>query len=162
MKNVSKLSFVAALFLPFVLASCGGSGGGAPEDDSPEAQAVHFRQSIMTALAYQVGHIRGMASGDMPMDEAAFKKATHDVVALSGMIVEGFIPNSTMKGSAALPDIWMNFDDFKQKDADLMMAAQALADAADQSGVDAAKGLIQPVGQACGGCHRPYRRREED
>lgn len=161
MKNVSKLSFVAAVALPFVLASCGGGSGAASEDDSPEAQAVHFRQAVMTAIAYQVGHLRGMASGDIPVDEEQFKKMTHDVVALAGMIPEGFIPNSTMEGSAALPDIWMNWSDFQQKDADLKSAAQALADTADQSGFEAAKGMIQPVGQACGGCHRPYRRREE-
>lgn len=163
MKNVStKLSFAAALVLPLLLASCGGSGGTAgQEDDSPEAQAFHYREGLMTVIAYEVAHIRGMASGDMPMDEAAFTKSTKDLVTLAGMITQGFIPNSAVKGSAALPDIWMNWDDFKQKAADLQNAAQALSDAASQNGVEQAKSLVQPVGQACGGCHRPYRRREE-
>ena len=158
-KVSTRLSFAAALLLPLMLASCG--GGAAPEDDSPEAQAFHYREGLMTVIAYEVGHLRGMASGDMPMDEAAFTKGTKDLVTLAGMITQGFIPNSAVEGSAALPEIWMNWDDFQQKAADLQMAAQALADSASQDGVDAAKGLIQPVGQACGGCHRPYRRREE-
>mgnify|MGYP002335944946 CR=1 FL=1 len=39
--------------------------------------------------------------------------------------------------------------------------AQSLADAAAANGFEAAKGMVQAVGQTCGGCHRPYRRRQE-
>jgi cytochrome c556 len=52
--------------------------------------------------------------------------------------------------------------DFQQKAADLQNAAQALADAASQNGFEAAKGMVQAVGQSCVGCHRPYRRRQEE
>jgi cytochrome c556 len=78
------------------------------------------------------------------------------------MIVEGFIPNSAVEGSAALPEVWTNMADFQQKAADFQNAAQALADAANQNGFEAAKGMVQAVGQSCGGCHRPYRRRQEE
>ena len=46
------------------------------------------------------------------------------------MIPEGFIPNSAVEGSAALPEVWTNMADFQQKAADLQNAAQALATAA--------------------------------
>ncbi len=160
MKNLStKGSLVAAFVLPLLLASCG--GGAAPEDDSPAAQAFHYREGLMTVIAWTVGRLRGMASGDIPVDEAEFTKGAHDLVTLAGMITAGFPPDSAVKGSSALPDIWMNWNDFQQKAADLQTAAQSLADTASQSGFEAAKGMVQPVGQACGGCHRPYRRREE-
>jgi len=123
--------------------------------------AFHYRQHLMETIAYKVAQIRGMEQGEIPVDAAAFTKHAGDVAALAGMIVEGFIPNSAVEGSAALPEVWTNRADFQQKAADLQGAAQALADAASQNGFEAAKGMVQAVSQGCGGCHRPYRRRQE-
>ncbi len=164
MKFSKSLTVVGLSFAALLVASCGqGGGGAAQEDDSPEAAAFQYRHGVMEAVSWKVSQMRGMAQGDVPVDEAAFKKDSQDLVTLAGMIPEGFIPNSgDVKGSRALPAIWMNMDDFKQKAKDLQMAAQAVADAASSQGFQAAKGMIQPVGQACGGCHRPYRRSEEE
>jgi cytochrome c556 len=154
------VTLLGVLLVPLTLVSCGG-GSGAAADDTPEMAAFHFRDSLMTVIAYKVAHARAMAQGEAPVDEAAFAKDAADVAVLATMIPEGFIPNSIVDGSAALPEIWMNMDDFKQKAMDLHNAAQALADAATQNGFEAAKGMVQAVGQACGACHRPYRRRQE-
>ncbi len=147
-----------------VVACGGGAGGGtaaAPVEDTPEAAAFHYRQAVMETIAYKVGQARGMAQGEIPVDEAAFAKHASDVATLAGMITEGFIPNSAVEGSAALPEVWTNMTDFQQKAADLQNAAQALATTASSQGFEAAKGMVQAVGQTCGGCHRPYRRRQE-
>jgi cytochrome c556 len=168
MKQISKpIALVGGLLLTVLLASCGqqspapgGAAAGKP-DDSPGAVAFRYRDGLMTAISWKVAQLRGMAQGDIPMDDAAFKKHAKDVVTLAGMIPEGFIPDSIVKGSAALPEIWMNFPDFTQKAMDLQNAAKALSDAAEANGAEAAKGMVQAVGQSCGGCHRPYRRREQ-
>jgi cytochrome c556 len=148
-------------FLVAGVASCGG-GGTAPVDDTPEGQAFQYRQSVMRGIAYKVAAVRAMAQGEIPVDEAKFRKDTSDVAALAGMLPEGFIPNSAVAGSAALPDIWTNMADFQQKAADLQNAAQALATAASSQGFEASKGMVQAVGSSCGACHRPYRRRAQD
>lgn len=162
---MNKLSLLGATLLPFLLISCGGQSGGgsaqAPAEETPETAAFGYRSAIMESIAYKVAQARGMAQGEIPVDEAAFQKHARDVAALAGMIVEGFIPNSAVAGSAALPDIWTNMADFQQKAADLQNAAQSLADATAANGFEAAKGMVQAVGQTCGGCHRPYRRRQE-
>ena len=145
-----------------LLAACGGGGSQAAVDESPEGQAITFRQANMEAIAYKVGRLRGMAMGEIPVDEAAFAKGASDVATLAGMIVEGFVPNSAKPSSAALPEVWTNMADFQQKAADLQNAAQSLATAASGQGFEAAKGMVQAVGQTCGGCHRPYRRRQEE
>ncbi|HVY67066.1 MAG TPA: cytochrome c [Gammaproteobacteria bacterium] len=161
------ITLLGVVLVPLLVVSCGQGGPGsqtaakAPEPDTPETAAFHYRDGLMKAIAWKVGKLRGMAQGEVPVDEEAFKKNSHDVVALAGMITEGFIPNSAVPGSAALPEIWMNFADFQQKANDLQNAAKALADSADQGGFEAAKGMVQAVGQTCGGCHRPYRRRQE-
>jgi len=161
MKKIYTL--LGASVVPFLLISCG--GGAAPQatvPDTPEGAAFQFRSHLMNVIAHKVAQARGMAQGEIPVDESAFKKHASDVAVLSGMIVEGFIPNSAVEGSAALPEVWTNMSDFQAKAADLQTAAQALADAANQNGFEAAKGMVQAVGQSCGGCHRPYRRRQEE
>lgn len=161
-QHFAKLAVLACSCL--VLAACGqGSGGksGAQAEDTPEQQAFEFRDGLMRAISWKVSRLRGMAQGDIPADDATALKDARDVATLAGMIPEGFIPNSIVKGSAALPEIWMNLADFKQKAGDLQMAATALADASQANGFAAAKGMVQAVGQSCGGCHRPYRKRQE-
>src|SRR5688500_18601138 len=124
MKKLATLTGVSLVSL--LLASCGGTTS-APVDDTPEGQAFQYRQGIMRALAYKVGQARAMAQGEIPADNAAFAKDANDIAALAGMVTEGFIPNSAVAGSAALPDIWTNMPDFQMKAADLQNAATALA-----------------------------------
>jgi cytochrome c556 len=160
MKKLATL--LGASFASLLLVACSGGGGQAPADDTPEGAAVQFRQSLMETIAYKVGQARAMAQGEIPADNATFAKHANDVAVLAGMVTEGFIPNSATANSAALPEVWTNMSDFQQKAADLQNAAQALATTASQQGFEAAKGMVQAVGQTCGGCHRPYRRRQEE
>jgi len=144
--------------------SCGGGGGTsaqAPAPDTPEQRAFTYRTSLMNTIAYKVAQVRGMEQGEIPVDEATAVKHARDIAVLASMIPEGFIANSAVEGSAALPEVWTNNADFQQKAADLQNAAQALADAAAANGFEASKGMVQAVSQGCGGCHRPYRRRQE-
>jgi cytochrome c556 len=158
MKKLATL--LGASLVSLVVVACGG-GGTAPADETPESAAFQYRRAVMQSIAYKVGQARGMAQGEIPVDEAAFRKHASDVVTLAGMIPEGFIPNSAVEGSAALPEVWTNMPDFQAKAMDLQTAAQSLATAAQQNGFEAAKGMVQAVGESCGGCHRPYRRRQE-
>ena len=77
------------------------------------------------------------------------------------MIVDSVVPGSDVAGSAALPEVWSNADDFMQKASDLQTAATGLAQAAARGGFEAGQALVMGTGQACGGCHRGYRRRDE-
>jgi cytochrome c556 len=154
-------TLVGVSLASLLLVSCGGGGGAEATDDSPEGQAIAFRQGLMETIAYKVGRARAMAMGEIPADNATFAKQASDIATLAGMVTEGFIPNSAKPSSAALPEIWTNNADFQAKAADFENAAKALAATAQSQGFEAAKGMVQAVGQTCGGCHRPYRRRQE-
>jgi len=155
------VTLLGVILLPLFVVACSQAPAPAPVNDTPEGAAFEYRSSMMKAIAWKVGQARGMAQGEIPVDEAAFAKHAADVAVMAGMIVEGFIPNSAVEGSAALPDVWTNMADFQQKAMDLQVAAQSLADAARANGFEAAKDMVQAVGQTCGGCHRPYRQRQE-
>jgi cytochrome c556 len=159
-QSSGKVALLVTLVLP-LLACQQSAPPAAAVDDSPEGQAFQFRHSLMTAVGWKVARLRAMAMGEIPVDNAAAEKDARDVAALAGMMSEGFIPNSAVEGSRALPAIWTNFPDFQQKANDLQTAAAALADATRANGFEASKGMVQPVGQSCGGCHRPYRASEE-
>jgi len=159
-RSSAQIALLACFVLP--LAACGQGGGGganAQADDSPEYQAFEFRDGVMHSLSWKVSKLRAMAQGEIPVDNAVALKNAKDTAALAGMLADGFIPNSVVKGSLALPDIWKNFSDFQQKANDLQTAAAALADATQANGFEASKGMLKAVGDSCGGCHRPYRKR---
>jgi cytochrome c556 len=159
-----KTLFATLLGAGFVsmLAGCGAGGGGqAAVDDTPEGAAFQYRRSVMQSVAYKVGQLRGIADGSIPGDQATFVKHANDVAVLGTMIPEGFIPNSAVEGSAALPEVWTNTADFRAKAMELANAAQALAASAQQN-FEGAKGMVQTVGGTCANCHRPYRRRQEE
>jgi cytochrome c556 len=162
-RNSAKIALLACFMLSVAACGQGGGGGGAnaQADDSPEFQAFQFRNGVMNSLSWKVGKLRAMAQGDIPIDNAVALKNARDTAALAGMLTDGFIPNSIVKGSLALPDIWKNFSDFQMKAMDLQTAATALADATQANGFEASKGMVQAVGQSCGGCHRPFRKRTE-
>lgn len=156
-----KLTTLGAMLSVLALAACGGGGGAGAEDDSPEAQAFRYRQAVMRVVARKMGPMGAMARGDAPVDDAAFRKNAADLAVMAGMITEGFMPEGSPAGSAALPEIWTNWDDFNQKAADLQAAADALAMATASGGFEAGQSLVQSTAGTCGGCHRAYRRRNE-
>jgi cytochrome c556 len=161
-KKFSRIATIGAVFaLGLTVASCGGGGGEPAVDDSPEAQAFRFRQAVMRVTAHKMVPLGGMARGDVPVDEALFTKSATDVATMAGMSTEGFMPEGVPAGSRSMPAIWENWSDFEQKAQDFQRAAQALADAAESGGFEAAQGLVQPLAQTCGGCHRTYRERDE-
>jgi cytochrome c556 len=155
------LALLGTLLLPLFLASCGGGGGAATEDDSPEAAAFHYRDGVMQSISWKMTRIGGMAAGEIPANNEQFTKDARDLAALAGMLPEGFIPNSIVKGSIALPEVWTNAADFQAKAKQFQDAAQGLADAAASGGVEGGKAMVQGVRQTCGGCHRTYRHRDQ-
>jgi cytochrome c556 len=163
MNTRSKIQTIIAIFGFVTLAACGGGGGSDPE--TPEYQAYEFRDSVMHAASTKMALINGMAREQIPLDEAAFVKATADLKALSGMMLEGFENPTLVPESMAEPAIWENWDDFEARMNNLITATDALAAAAANGGFQAARGLVTAsaggTSSNCGGCHTTYRKRDE-
>ena len=163
MKIRSKIQTTIAILGFVTLAACGGGGGSDPE--TPEYQAYKFRDSVMHVASTKMALINGMAREQIPLDEAAFVKATADLKALAGMMLEGFENPTLVPESLAEPAIWENWDDFVARANNLINAADALAEAAANGGFQAARGLVTAsaggTSSNCGGCHTTYRKRDE-
>ena len=161
MKNPTRklMMLGMAVSLAFVGACAPGGGGGGADEDTPEAAAFRFRQAVMRVAAAKMAPIGAMARGEVPADEAVFAKNVNDLVAAAGMITEGFGADvsNTPAGSAALPEIWTNMDDFNERAANMLNAAQELAQVVEDGGFAAAQGLVTGTAGNCGACHRVYR-----
>lgn len=146
------------------MALTAGCGGGVDRDalaETPEGQAFLFRDAAMTLIASKMLTIGDMARGDIPADDAVFTKAATDLAALSGMATEGFMPQGIPAGSRALPVIWEDWSDFEMRAQNFQEAAQAVAAAAQSGGLEAARDMVRPLQQTCGGCHSTYRAPDE-
>ncbi|HEU4618084.1 MAG TPA: cytochrome c [Gammaproteobacteria bacterium] len=158
-KPLRRFAFVGMLSA-FGLAACG--GGQKLDTDTPEAQAYLYRSSLMEVMQHEMGLMGGMARGDVPADEMKFKTAASNLAVLSAMVPDAFMENLTVPQSRAMPEIWQNWNDFKMKAQQFADAAAATNMAAQSGGIEGAKGAVQQLGQACGGCHRNYRAPEDD
>jgi len=153
-------------------AGCGQSpqdSGGAPmpavDEDSPEFAAMAYRQGLMQVIAFKAGTLRDMAEGNTEVDSDVFTEYAEDLAAVAGMVVDGFIPGSdvdSLPGSAALPELWANWDDFLERAETLEDVAHDVAELAEEGGFAAGQTVAaEEIGPACGGCHRNYRQRDD-
>ncbi len=158
---LTKLTTLAAVVSLALVASCGGSGP-SEQDDSPEAEAFRFRNAVMEIAAYKATRIGGMHREEIPLDEDEFVESTRDLANVAGMVTDGFMPESPVADSRAMPEIWENWEDFEQQAQAFQDAAEALADTAEQQGFEAARTMVQDTLGTCGDCHRAYRASEDE
>ena len=161
------------MILTSLLAACGStqdesaSGPAASVDaESPEYTVLRYRQGLMHVIDYKSGILRGMADGDIPVDEAEFVRSANDLVAATAMLDDAFPEGTDSRSlpgaSNALPDIWSDWTDFVERRTTLQTAAQTVADQARNGGFRAAReSASELIGPACGSCHRSYRRRSD-
>ena len=116
------------------------------------------RQTLMKNNQEQMRTLTGMARGQAPFNAATAQAAFRQLEQNAGQIPALFPPGSHQGRTAALPAIWERKADFDAHAAKLGQDAKAAQGAiTDQAGLQAA---IQRVGQNCGGCHEPYRRKD--
>jgi len=127
------------------------------EKPTPGQKAFEFRHSLMHTIEWKVGKL---VEAKMKGDKTAFQKNAADLAFLTTMIPEGFeLKNSIVEDSAAKKEIWEDWDKFLDKAENVQTAARALASANyNLADFDPRKF----GGQNCGGCHRDFKKRDDD
>ncbi|MBS8225250.1 c-type cytochrome [Vannielia litorea] len=123
------------------------------------------REDLMKVMGQNLGVLGKMAKGEVDFDGAAAAAAAdalHEaaVKVLADDMWEEGIDSMSVDDSRALPEIWANYDDFKDKGATLIAAIEG-AQAATGEGLQAVQASMGDLGGACGGCHKVYRAPEE-
>lgn len=122
---------------------------------------VGERVAAMKDMGGAMKHLGAIAKGEKPFDDIAPEaaaKIAEVAAAVPGHFPEGSGPGGEGIGETrAKPEIWSDWDGFLAANAKLEQAAEAIAAAVagqDQAALGAAMGA---AGQACGGCHKPFR-----
>lgn len=119
---------------------------------------IEYRQAVMTIFAWNTKPMGAMLKGKQPFEAESFSQHAKDLEAAASLdLLAGFPEDSDAGETDALADIWLNFDDFKQKFANLRKASDELNKAASGSDQAAIKTAFGEVGKACKACHRAYK-----
>lgn len=125
-----------------------------PED------AVHFRQSVMTVMGFNMARIAAMTTGKAPFDAATAATASEIVALLSKEPYLAFIDgtsNAEMPGKTrAKPEIWMEPDKFKSAATKMQDAVAQMHRAALSGNPDQMKTAFGTAAKACKACHDDF------
>jgi cytochrome c556 len=121
-------------------------------------QAQEYRQGVMNVLRWNMKAMSDMMKGKRPYDAKAFAAYANDLAKAATLnLMPGFPEESDSGDTDARPDIWLDFDDFKQKFVDLRAASRSLSEIA-AGGDKAAMGkALGKTGKACKACHDKYK-----
>ncbi len=119
---------------------------------------TEYRQGVMNILSWNSKAIGAMLKGDTEYDADSIKTHAADIKSTASLnIIAGFPEDSESEDSAALADIWMDFDDFKQKLSDFQLAAGVLDQAAQSADKAKVAAAMKDLGASCKGCHKKYK-----
>ncbi|MGI2173179.1 c-type cytochrome [Shewanella ulleungensis] len=122
------------------------------------ADAIKYRQSAFSLIAYNFGDMGAMLKGKKPFDAAVFSSRADNVAALSKLPHEGFIAGSDKGDTEALAKVWQDKADFDSKMTAFQDNAAALAVAAKSTDQNLIKQAFANTGKSCKGCHDVYKK----
>jgi len=119
-------------------------------------EVIAARQAVMDLQAGSAAAMKAVVDGGGDVKPLT---ATAKGLVASSSLIPALFPKGTEQGhnTKAKPEVWSDRAGFEKAAANLHTQAEKLvqlADANDKAGFAA---QFQQVGQACGGCHRPYR-----
>ncbi len=152
-KNPFHLKLAAMAATALVL-----SLGGVSSQAGDVEKAVEYRQGVMEVFGWNLKGMSAMMKGAKPYDAGRFAGMAKDLETATQLdLLSGFPIDSESDESDALPDIWLDFDDFKSKYEDLRVAAKALNAAVaggDKASIGAA---LKDTGGRCRACHKKFK-----
>jgi cytochrome c556 len=124
-----------------------------------EDDIIKTRQADMKEMGKSLKAIKGIIDAN---------GSAADVVAPANKIVEvaGLIPSLFPKGSdqgktAALPNIWENWDAFTKHADDLKSAATMLASAGQSGDLATVRAQFKETADMCGACHKENKKKDD-
>jgi cytochrome c556 len=132
--------------------------------DDPVEKAIKARRGMMQLYSHYAGPLFGMAKKEMDYDAALASTLAENLNAVVNLSGARMWPpdshNGARKGKTrAKPDIWKEgsgVGDKSQAMADAALAATLVAG----DGLDALRGAVSDIGEACKGCHDDFRAKD--
>lgn len=116
--------------------------------------AVMERMHAMKSVAKQVKTLGDMAKGATAFDAATAQAAGTEIARHAEMVPALFEAEEMDPKTEAKPEIWQNWSDFTQKNAEFEAAARTAAQITSPDDLAAA---MRALGDSCKSCHELYR-----
>lgn len=145
------LGLSAALALPLAAQAAD------PED------AIHYRQSALSVMGWQMGPMGAMAKGDIEYDADEFATRANNLAAVAHLPWEGFTEGSLQGDdhgveTDALAEIGEDREGFAERQETLKQETATLAQMVDDGeDFSALRRQVGAVGKSCKGCHDDFR-----
>lgn len=121
---------------------------------------VKYRKAIMGAIGGHAGAVAEIAYGGVPYKDQLAQHA-QALNELSALIVTAFREQAITEDppTRARPEIWEKWEEFEAKAAELEKTSAVVAKAAaEEDEIGVAEGL-DPMWDACDGCHKSFRKK---
>ena len=127
-------------------------------EEGDNERAIEYRQAVMNVMGWNMKPMGAMMKDKMPYDAAAFARHAKDLASAASVdLISGFPEDSDAGETDALPDIWLDFEDFKQKFQNLQNSSNNLNEAVSAKDQGKIKAAFAELGKACKACHKAYK-----
>lgn len=133
------------------------TGALAQEDEA----MVQYRQKVMTSQSASMGAINDILKNKLPYSNHIFTHA-QDIQRMSSLVPEAFKKDIATGKTDAKPEIWKEWDKYTAAAEALGQEAAKLAEVAQKGDMAMTADQAKKVGEACGNCHKPYRKPKEE
>lgn len=131
---------------------------GAPVNAADDAASViSYRQKVMSAIGAHMGSIGAVLKGEVSFSGHVADHA-RSLQAMSMVAADIFPPGSGDGETRAKAEIWQKWADFEKGLKAFQDATGKLVEAADSGDMAAVGAAMGNLGEACGGCHKPFRK----
>ena len=127
--------------------------------DEP-ANVIKYRQKVMSGISAHIGGIAAVLSGELSHTGhvAAHARAMHD----ASLMIDDIFPAGSGEGETrAKPEIWHDWAKFETATKTFQAATQELARVAETGDMAAVGAQLNKVGETCGGCRKPFRKKKQ-
>ena len=133
------------------------------QDGTSFEREINARQSFMRVYAFNLGLLGSMAKGETPYVAQRAKDAAENLLANAKMKNSAMWPAGSDADAPGLGGItraraiiWSSFPEVGEKHQALTDALTELVSVAD-TGLESVRSNMGAVGEACRGCHEPFR-----
>lgn len=118
---------------------------------------VKERMAVMNSIGKAMKSISKMARGKAPLNSKKVVEAAVEIGNHGKRITELFPEGSSYGVSEASPNIWKDWNGFRNRADRLVAAAGDLALAGSAGDASKIKSAYRALGKSCGGCHKQFR-----
>ena len=122
---------------------------------------IQYRQRVMTSNGASMGAIGDILKNKLPYQGHILVHA-QDIQRMSTVIPEAFKKQITAGKTDAKAEIWKEWDKYTAAAEVMGKEAAELAKVAQGGDMAAISAQVKKLGDACGNCHKPYRKPKEE